>query len=123
MTETVATTPVGTLPARRTKAKAAPVPMIDRYKLIEKVGIYAGLFVFLFFVLAPFIEGFRVSLRPLDHLFSSPYVFWPSDAQIDSYFTMWTNVPLLGRYIFNSLFISVAATIIARLARPHSAAS
>jgi multiple sugar transport system permease protein len=25
---------------------------------------------------------------------------------------MWTNVPLLGRYIFNSLFISVVATII-----------
>ena len=85
MTETVATTPVGTLPARRTKAKAAPIPMIDRYKLIEKVGIYAGLFVFLFFVLAPFIEGFRVSLRPLDHLLEHPRVGRPAvDLEADA---------------------------------------
>src|SRR3569832_630250 len=107
MTETVVTAPVAAARARKAKAKAVPVLLFDRYKLIEKVGYYLGLIQFLFFVLALFIEGFRVSLRPLDHLFSSPYVFWPSDAQIDSYITMWTIVPLLGRYIFNSLFISV----------------
>lgn len=113
MTETplVASATVS-IPARRAKAKAAAIPMIDRYKLIEKIGIYAGLALFLFFVLAPFIEGFRVSLRPLDHLFSSPYVIWPTDGQLDAYVTMWTSVPLLGRYIFNSLFISLVATII-----------
>ncbi|MDR3471186.1 MAG: carbohydrate ABC transporter permease [Devosia sp.] len=86
--------------------------MIDRYSWIEKVGIYLGLFVFLLFVLAPFIEGFRVSLRPLDHLFSSPYVFWPSDGTFDAYVTMWQSVPLLGRYIFNSLFISLVSTAV-----------
>lgn len=91
---------------------AAEVPMIDRYSWIEKVGIYLGLFVFLLFVLAPFIEGFRVSLRPLDHLFSSPYVFWPSDGTFDAYVTMWQSVPLLGRYIFNSLFISLVSTAV-----------
>jgi len=113
MTETPLVVPATVIiPTRKAKAKAAAIPMIDRYKLIEKIGIYAGLTLFLFFVLAPFIEGFRVSLRPLNHLFSSPYVFWPTDAQLDAYVTMWTSVPLLGRYIFNSLFISVAATII-----------
>lgn len=113
MTETPLVAPATvSIPARRAKAKAAAIPMIDRYKLIEKVGIYAGLALFLFFVLAPFIEGFRVSLRPLDHLFSSPYVIWPTDGQLDAYVTMWTSVPLLGRYIFNSLFISLVATII-----------
>jgi multiple sugar transport system permease protein len=61
--------------------------------------------------LAPFIEGFLVSLKPLSLLFSSPYSFWPKNGSIDSYFTMWTSVPMMGRYIFNSLFISIVVTI------------
>ena len=103
------------VPLAASKRVAAEVPMIDRYSWLEKVGIYVGIAVFLFFVLAPFIEGFRVSLRPLDHLFSSPYVFWPDDASINAYFQMWQDVPLLGRYIFNSLFISLVITIVVLL--------
>ena len=58
--------------ARSTKA------MIDRYTLVRSASaIYAGIALFLFFVLAPFIEGFLVSLKPLSQLFSSPYSFWP----------------------------------------------
>jgi multiple sugar transport system permease protein len=87
-------------------------PMIDRYRWYEIVAIYAGIAIFLLFVLAPFIEGFLVSLKPLNHLFSSPYRFWPDDGSFDAYFTMWANVPLLGRYILNSLFISTVATIV-----------
>jgi multiple sugar transport system permease protein len=94
------------------RRKAVETPMIDRYRWWEKLGIYCGLAVFLFFVLAPFIEGFLVSLKPLDHLFSSPYRFWPDDGSFDAYFTMWKSVPLLGRYIFNSLFISVIVTAV-----------
>jgi multiple sugar transport system permease protein len=115
MTETPLTESV-TAPAvaARTKPRrrAADVPMLDRYRWYERVGIYLGLAVFLLFVLAPFIEGFRVSLRPLDHLFSSPYVFWPDDATFNAYVTMWQDVPLLARYIFNSLFISFVVTIV-----------
>ena len=51
-------------PARRTKARSTKA-MIDRYRWYEVVGIYAGMALFLFFVLAPFIEGFLVSLKPL----------------------------------------------------------
>ena len=87
-------------------------PMIDRYPWYQVVGIYCGIAVFLFFVLAPFIEGFLVSLKPLDHIFSSPYSFWPSNGSFDAYYTMWEHVPLLGRYIFNSLFISSVVTIV-----------
>ena len=114
MTEVPVAGSVVIRPAKgKTRSKAAAaVPMIDRYNFLEKVGIYLGIFVFLLFVLAPFIEGFRVSLRPLDHLFSAPYVFWPSDATFDAYVTMWTSVPLLLRYILNSLGISLAVTII-----------
>ena len=39
--------------------------MIDRYKWWEKIGIYIGILAFLSFVLAPFVEGFLVSLKPL----------------------------------------------------------
>lgn len=87
-------------------------PMINRYRWYEYVAIYAGLAVFLAFLLAPFVEGFMVSLRPLSHLFSSPYRFWPEKGSFEAYFTMWEEVPLLGRYIFNSIFIATVITLI-----------
>jgi multiple sugar transport system permease protein len=93
----------------------ASKPMIDRYTWYETIGIYAGIAVFLFFVLSPFIEGFLVSLKPLALLFSSPYSFWPENGSFDAYFVIWERVPMLGRYIFNSLFISFIVTIIVLL--------
>jgi multiple sugar transport system permease protein len=89
--------------------------MIDRYRWWEVVAIYAGIFVFLFFLLSPFIEGFLVSLKPLSQLFSSPYRFWPENGSFDAYFTMWESVPAFGWYIFNSFLISTVATIIVLL--------
>lgn len=84
--------------------------MIDRYRWWETVLMYCGVAVFLLFLLAPFIEGFLVSLKPLTHLFSSPYRFWPDDGSFKAYVTMWQSVPRLGRYIFNSIFISTIIT-------------
>ncbi len=86
--------------------------MIARYKWYEIVGIYAGIFVFLSFVLAPFVEGFLVSLKPLGLLFSSPYRFWPENGSFRAYVTMWESVPGFGWYIFNSFFISSVVTVI-----------
>ncbi|MDP2782784.1 carbohydrate ABC transporter permease [Devosia sp.] len=85
--------------------------MIDRYSWYELVGLYAGLALFLMFVLAPFIEGFMVSLKPLSQLFSTPYSFIPENGSFAAYSTMWTTVDGLGRYIFNSLFISAVVTL------------
>ncbi len=93
--------------------KHNPTAMIDRYTLLEKVGIYFGIFCLMAYCLSPFIEGFLVSLKPLSLLFSSPYSFWPKNGSLDSYFTIWERVPMLARYIFNSLFISVVVTAIA----------
>jgi multiple sugar transport system permease protein len=87
-------------------------PLIERYKWYEVVGIYLGIFVFLCFVLAPFVEGFLVSLKPLSLLFSSPYSFWPKNGSLTAYFTMWQSVPGFARYIFNSLFLSTVITIV-----------
>lgn len=89
--------------------------MIDRYRWWEAALIYLGIFVFLFFLLSPFLEGFLVSLKPLAQLFSSPYRFWPENGSFDAYFTMWESVPGFGWYIFNSFLISSVATLIVLL--------
>jgi multiple sugar transport system permease protein len=86
--------------------------LINRYKWYEIVGIYAGILVFLTFVLAPFVEGFLVSLKPLSQLFSSPYRFIPENGSFEAYRTMWISVPGFARYIFNSFFISSIVTMV-----------
>jgi multiple sugar transport system permease protein len=98
-------------PQRKARARSSRA-MIDRYSWSEVVGIYAGIAVFLFFVLAPFIEGFMVSLKPLAQLFSTPYSFIPENASFDAYVNMWSSVPMLGLHIFNSFFISSLVTVI-----------
>ena len=86
--------------------------MIARYSWHEILGIYAGILVFLIFVLAPFVEGFLVSLKPLSLIFSSPYSFYPRNGSLTAYYTMWVSVPGFGWYIFNSFFISTIVTAI-----------
>ncbi|MBE29362.1 ABC transporter permease, partial [bacterium] len=39
--------------------------MMDKYTLIQKVGIYVSIAIFLLFMLLPFVEMFIASLRPL----------------------------------------------------------
>lgn len=85
---------------------------IKRYRWHELLGLYAGTAVFLAFLLAPFVEGFLVSLKPLSLLFSSPYRFWPENGSFTAYQTMWVSVPAIGWYIFNSFLISTAATVV-----------
>jgi multiple sugar transport system permease protein len=107
--------PVTTAAAAVAKPKAKPAtskPMIDRYRWYEVVALYAGIAVFLAFVLAPFVEGFLVSLKPLSQLFSTPYNFIPQNGSFDAYINMWTSVPNLGRYMLNSLFIAGVETVI-----------
>ena len=84
--------------------------MMDRYTRLQLVGIYSVIVVFLAFILLPFFEMFMASLRPLEHLFRSPYQFWSDDFSFDAYRNMWVTVPLLGRYIINSIYISFAVT-------------
>ncbi|WP_255465841.1 carbohydrate ABC transporter permease [Salipiger sp. IMCC34102] len=94
--------------SKRTRTSA----MMDRYTWFEVVLIYLGIFVFLAFMLAPFVEGFLVSLKPLSQLFSTPYNFWPENASFEAYVTMWDRIPYFALYIFNSLLIATAATLI-----------
>lgn len=86
--------------------------MMDRYTLLQKIGIYFGISVFLLFILLPFFEMFMTSLKPLNHIFRSPYQFWSEDFSFDAYTRMWERVPLLGRFIWNSIFIATSVTVI-----------
>ncbi|WP_242679128.1 carbohydrate ABC transporter permease [Rhodobacter calidifons] len=88
---------------------------MDRYTLWQRIGIYAGIGVFLTFILLPFFEMFMTSLKPLNHIFRSPYQFWSDDFSFDAYTRMWERVPNLGRYIWNSIFIATSVTILAMI--------
>ena len=84
--------------------------LMDRYTLLQKIGIYAGIALFLTFILLPFLEMFRTSLSPMSHLFHEPYELWNSKFSFAAYSTMWVKVPLLGRYIWNSIYIATVVT-------------
>ena len=88
---------------------------MDKYSTIEKIFIYSAIFVFMTFILLPFVEMFYASLRPLDHLFRSPYQFYSDDLSFWAYREMWNTVPLLGRYIFNSFFLASSVAILTLL--------
>ena len=88
---------------------------MNKYNPFEKILIYFGIFVFMTFILLPFIEMFYASLRPLDHLFRSPYQFYSDDLSFWAYREMWNTVPMLPRYIFNSFFLASVTSIITLL--------
>lgn len=85
---------------------------IDRLSFLQKIGVYAATFLFLLFILMPFIEMIRVSLRPMSHLMTAEFSWWSEDFSLQAYHDMWKTVPLLGRYIFNSIFVASAVTVI-----------
>ncbi len=86
--------------------------MIHTYRWHERIGIYFGILLLLGFILAPFVEAAKVSVSPMAHLLSAPYRLIPDGITWAAYSDMWTSVPLLGRYIANSLIIATACTLI-----------
>ena len=85
---------------------------MNKYNTFEKILIYSGILVFMTFILLPFVEMFYASLRPLDHLFRSPYQFYSDDLSFWAYREMWNTVPMLGIYIFNSFFLATSVAVI-----------
>ncbi len=83
---------------------------MDKYSLPLIIFLYLSITVFFIFILLPFVEMFYASLRPLKHIFRSPYQFYSDDLSFWAYREMWNTVPLLGRYIFNSFFMAITVT-------------
>ncbi len=86
--------------------------LIDRYTLWQKIGIYVSIALFMTYILLPFAEMFRTSLSPMSRLFSTPYQLWGDNFSFKAYSDMWVKVPLLGRYIWNSIYIASMVTLI-----------
>ena len=84
---------------------------MDKFTLVQKIFLYTAILIFMIFILLPFVEMFYASLRPLDHLFRSPYQFYSDDLSFWAYREMWNTVPMLGRYIFNSFFLATSVAI------------
>lgn len=89
--------------------------MINRYRWWELALIYTGMAAFLIFLLAPFVEAFMVSLRPLSEVFRIPYRFFAEGMSFENYRTIWTIQPMLLRWIMNSFGIAVAVTALSML--------
>lgn len=85
---------------------------MDRLNLWQKALVYLATFLFMLFILMPFIEMFRVSLRPMSHLMTADFTWWSDDFSFQAYRDMWVTVPLLGRYILNSIFIAASVTVL-----------
>ncbi len=79
--------------------------MIFRYKLWEKFIIYLGIFLFFTFLLLPFIEAFKISLRSTDNLAGG------GELSFDAYKQMFYTVPLLWRYFLNSIGLALSITV------------
>ena len=88
---------------------------MNKYTTFEKIFLYFSIALFLTFILLPFVEMFYASLRPLKHLFRSPYQFYSNDLSFWAYSEMWNTVPRLGRYIFNSFFLASCVSILTLL--------
>jgi multiple sugar transport system permease protein len=88
---------------------------MDKFTFLQKLLMYSAIFVFMTFILLPFVEMFYASLRPIDHLFRSPYQFYSDDLSFWAYREMWNTVPMLGRYIFNSFFLASSVAILTLL--------
>ena len=86
--------------------------LMDRYTILQKIGIYICIAIFMTFILLPFFEMFRTSLAPMSHLFHAPYELWSDRFSFEAYSNMWVKVPLLGRYIWNSIYIASMVTAI-----------
>tara|TARA_Y100000590_G_C15641044_1_gene984951 strand:+ start:512 stop:1351 length:840 start_codon:yes stop_codon:yes gene_type:complete len=88
---------------------------MNKYTTFQKIFLYFSIIIFLTFILLPFVEMFYASLRPLKHLFRSPYQFFSDDLSFWAYSEMWNTVPRLGRYIFNSFFLASCVSILTLL--------
>jgi len=88
---------------------------MNKYTTFEKIFLYFSIALFLTFILLPFVEMFYASIRPLKHLFRSPYQFYSNDLSFWAYSEMWNTVPRLGRYIFNSFFLASCVSILTLL--------
>lgn len=78
--------------------------MVGKYRLWEKILIIIGLCLFFSFLLLPFVEAFKISLRTKDSLAGG------GELTFIAYKQMFETVPRLVRYFFNSIGLALCIT-------------
>lgn len=82
-------------------------------RVLWKFLIYFLNIIFLLFLLLPIFEMIFTSLRPLEKVFIIPHPLISRQFYINTYTQeMWKTVPLLPRYLLNSLLVSSAVTVL-----------
>ena len=79
--------------------------------LTAKAGAYAGLFAFAVFAVFPLYWTITSSLRARNELFASPPALHPFFFDVVFYDRVFVNTPF-GTMFFNSMFISLATTLL-----------
>lgn len=106
------------------KNKYAEVgPVIHHYKHRRKpnrsiggdVGVYVFLAIFSIAMVFPLVFAISNSLKPLDELLKQPQSFFPHNPTFDNYSDLFVTlsqsyVPFT-RYVYNTLFVTIVATI------------
>jgi multiple sugar transport system permease protein len=70
----------------------------------------AGFFVALIFLI-PYLRMLVTALTPKGDVYKIPAEYFPSDLDFTNFITVWDSAPI-ARYIFNTLVISIFATIL-----------
>jgi ABC-type glycerol-3-phosphate transport system permease component len=81
---------------------------LERY--LNKILLYAGVFLFLFVVLLPFYWIFISSFTPKYQMFSIPPRWIPTEITFENYVNLFNNIPFF-RYYLNSLVFALSASV------------
>lgn len=88
------------------------IPAVDYGQILSKVAIYVALAAMLAFILMPIFWMFKSSFQTTSEVMSIPPKWWADNPSIEPYFIADQIIPLL-RYIWNSLFVSFVAAVLA----------
>jgi ABC-type glycerol-3-phosphate transport system permease component len=83
---------------------------VRRSRVLELTASYAALLTGTAVLMIPFFWMLSTSLKPLDEVYVYPIIWIPSEIVWSNYTDVFKNVPF-GRYLYNSVYISVFAII------------
>ncbi|MCE5193452.1 MAG: carbohydrate ABC transporter permease [Candidatus Cryosericum sp.] len=78
---------------------------------VNRVVLYIAIAALFVVVVFPFYWMIVTSLQPQDAVFSTPPQLWPKHPTFQNYIDAWNSAPWL-RYFGNTLFVSIASTLL-----------
>jgi trehalose/maltose transport system permease protein len=81
---------------------------------VLRILFYLLVAVILLYTIFPFYWAFRSSISPRDELFSTPVQYWPQNATLDNYVTVFQNNDFITA-LRNSVIVAGSVTVLALL--------